>query len=195
MLQMFNQMKAAQQEAMSAGAQAFSTFIEGATKYSELSVAAAQDSLNGITQAAKSFDGWTPEAAMNASFASFGNPFEKMSPVASKAAQYAKSSLNLVQETTDALSGNSYTAMKTMAKRAEAMTDEVAGMLPAQTEPLVKNVKAAMEQNLAWYDQAYGVANQMQKQFFATAEQLMSNVVKDSVAPSVVSIVPKRKRA
>lgn len=195
MLQMFNHVKAAQQEAMSAGAQAFSTCMESATKYSELSVAAAQDSFNGMAQAAKSFEGWSPEAAMTAPFANMANPFEKLSPVAGKAAKYAQSSLSLAQETADALSDTSYAAVKTMAKRASAMTDEMAGMLPAQSEPLMKNIKAAMAQNLAWYDQAYGVASQMQKQFFATAEQLVSNVAKESVEPSVVSIVPKRKRA
>jgi hypothetical protein len=188
MLQMFNHVKAAQQEAMSASAQAFSTWMESATKYSELSVAAAQDSMSGLAQAAKSFEGWSPEAA-------FANPMEKMVPVAGKAAHYAKSSLSLAQETADALSDTSYAAAKTMAKRAEALTDEMAGMLPAQTEPLVKNLKAAMEQNLAWYDQAYGVTNQLQKQFFATAEQFVSSVTKETTVSSVVSIVPKRKRA
>jgi hypothetical protein len=188
MLQVFNQVKAAQQEAMSASTQAFSTLVDSATKYSELSVAAAKDAFGDVAVTVKSFEGWTPDAG-------FVNPAEKMAPTASKAVKFGKTSLSLAQETADSLADTSYAAMKTMAKRAEAITDEVAGMLPAQSEPMMKNMKAAMAQNLAWYDQAFGVATQMQKQFFAATEQFMNSVAKETASPSVVSIVPKRKRA
>jgi sulfite reductase alpha subunit-like flavoprotein len=188
MLQVLNQVKAAQQEAMSAGAQAFSTLVESATKYSELSVAAAKDGFADVAAAVKTTEGWTPEVG-------FVNPAEKMAPVASKAIKYSKTSLQLAQETADSLADTSYAAVKTMAKRADAITDELAGMLPAQSEPMLKNMKAALAQNLAWYEQAFGVAGQMQKQFFATSEQWMNSVAKETASPSIVSIVPKRKRA
>jgi hypothetical protein len=186
MMQVFNQVKAAQQEAMSAGTQMFSTLVDSATKYSEMSVAAAKDGFADVAGTVKSMEGWTPEVA-------FVNPAETMGPATAKAVKYGKTSLNLAQETADSLADTSYAAVKTMAKRAEAITDEVAGMLPAQAEPMVKNVKAAMAQNLAWYEQAFGVGSQMQKQFFAATEQWMNSVAKET-AP-VVSIVPKRKRA
>jgi hypothetical protein len=177
--------KAASQEALSHSVEIISTVVGGATKASELVFSAAKESAEGLVSSAKGFEGWTPEA-------NWANPTEAIAPVLGKASKYGKASLQLASETTQTLAAQSQAAVKAMSQHSEALMDEATAAMP-QAEPVVKNIKAAMAQSLAFYEQAFGVASQAQRQFFAAGDQFFAQL--DKTPAGEVVQMPKRKRA
>ena len=158
--------KAASQEALSYSVEIISTVVGSATKASELVFSAAKESAEGLVSSAKGFEGWTPDA-------NWANPTEAIAPVLGKASKYGKASLQLASETTEALAAQSQAAVKAMSQQSEALMDEATAAIP-QAEPVVKNIKAVMAQSLAFYEQAFGVASQAQRQFFAAGDQFFA---------------------
>jgi hypothetical protein len=184
MLQAFNHVKAASQEAVAHGVEMMSTVVDSATKASELAFGTAKETADGFVSGVKGFEGWTPDA-------SWTNPAELAAPVAGKLSKFGKAQLKLSAETADTLSAQSHAAAKTLSKRSEAFIDEATASMP-QAEPMVKNMKAAMAQGFAFYEQAFGVAKQMQSQMFAAGDQFFAQMDKSPMAEVVA--MPKRKR-
>lgn len=180
-----NQLKAASQEAISQGMEMMSTVVDSVSKASELVLNAAKENAETLVSSAKAYEPWSSEA-------NWTNPTEVIAPTLEKASKYGKAGLQLASETTQALSTQSHTAVKNLSKHSEALMDEALSTLP-QAEPVVKNLKAAIAQNLAFYEHAFNIASQTQRQFFAAGDQLFAQLDKNQ--PAEVVQMPKRKRA
>lgn len=190
MFQTLTSVKAASQDVVSHGVEALSTVVDSASKASELAVGAIKENAAELISVVRNAEGWTPETAVSG----FANPQEVLAPVSAKVAKYGKQSLKLAADTQESLASTTHSAVKTLVKHAESMTDELGGTLPAPVEPLLKNYKAALAQSLALYEQAATIGAQMQKQAFAAGEQFFAQVDK-APADVVVQMAPKRKRA
>lgn len=180
-----NQLKAASQEAVSQGMEIISTVVDSVTKASELVLNAAKESAETLVSSAKGYETWASEA-------NWANPSEVIAPTLEKASKYGKAGLQLASETTQALSTQTHSAVRNFSKHSEALMDEAITTLP-QAEPVVKNLKAAMAQSLAFYEHAFNAASQAQRQFFAAGDQLFAQLDKNQ--PAEVVQMPKRKRA
>ena len=185
MLQAFNHVKAASQEAVAHGVEMMSTVVDSATTASELAIGSAKEAADGFVSGVKGFEGWTPDA-------SWSNPADLVAPIAGKVSKFGKAQLKLSAEAADTLAAQTHAAAKNLSARSEAFIDEAAAALP-QAEPMVKNIKAAMAQGLAFYEQAFGVAKQMQSQMFAAGDQFFAQMDKSPAEEYVAA--PKRKRA
>ncbi len=190
MIQSFEQVKAASQDVVAHSVEMFSTVVDSATKVSELAVQATKEGAGEVVAAVRSVDGWQAETTWT-------KPADAMAPVASKVAKYGKAGLKLAGDTAETLSAQSNAAVKALSKRTEAIIEEATAAYPAQAEPMVKNVKAALAQGVAFYEQAAGVMAQFQSQAFAASEQFFAQIdktVTEAVSDEVVA-TPKRKRA
>ncbi|HET7773146.1 MAG TPA: hypothetical protein VFK82_04930 [Burkholderiaceae bacterium] len=187
MFQTLTSVKAASQDVVSHSVEALSTVVDSASKASELAVGAIKENAAELISVVRNAEGWTPEAG-------FANPQDVLAPVSAKVAKYGKQSLKLAADTQESLASTTHSAVKTLVKHAESMTDELGSTLPAPVEPLLKNYKAALAQSLALYEQAATIGAQMQKQAFAAGEQFFAQVDK-APADVVVQMAPKRKRA